>query len=115
MIRRPPRSTLFPYTTLFRSPLEEIGDAFLVVGGIQFRRLIFRTRLAAPQVVEAYVGDDAVEPGVKAALEAKAVEIAVNLEEGFLIDVPGVLGTFHEIERQAQDVPVMAAHQVLQN
>src|SRR2546429_6819895 len=24
MIRRPPRSTLFPYTTLFRSALEEI-------------------------------------------------------------------------------------------
>src|SRR5258707_6009134 len=37
MIRRPPRSTLFPYTTLFRSLLEEaaqhelepIGDAFI--------------------------------------------------------------------------------------
>src|SRR2546425_9596908 len=31
MIRRPPRSTLFPYTTLFRSlppePASEIGDA----------------------------------------------------------------------------------------
>src|SRR2546425_3359282 len=26
MIRRPPRSTLFPYTTLFRSPLPEIDD-----------------------------------------------------------------------------------------
>src|SRR5258708_6546142 len=25
MIRRPPRSTLFPYTTLFRSPAESIG------------------------------------------------------------------------------------------
>src|SRR2546422_11084586 len=25
MIRRPPRSTLFPYTTLFRSPLERGG------------------------------------------------------------------------------------------
>src|SRR2546426_6372223 len=25
MIRRPPRSTLFPYTTLFRSPLEPLG------------------------------------------------------------------------------------------
>src|SRR3989449_11097053 len=25
MIRRPPRSTLFPYTTLFRSPLAERG------------------------------------------------------------------------------------------
>src|SRR3989454_4216876 len=24
MIRRPPRSTLFPYTTLFRSPLEDL-------------------------------------------------------------------------------------------
>src|SRR5260221_11236010 len=30
MIRQPPRSTLFPYTTLFRSPGEpEIGDADL--------------------------------------------------------------------------------------
>src|SRR3989449_9016145 len=34
MIRRPPRSTLFPYTTLFRSPLEpcqrqHLGDARL--------------------------------------------------------------------------------------
>src|SRR3712207_9136374 len=36
MIRRPPRSTLFPYTTLFRSELETIGkmgfeDYFLIV------------------------------------------------------------------------------------
>src|SRR2546430_8692073 len=27
MIRRPPRSTLFPYTTLFRSPALKDGDA----------------------------------------------------------------------------------------
>src|SRR5918999_2417223 len=26
MIRRPPRSTLFPYTTLFRSDVEEVDD-----------------------------------------------------------------------------------------
>src|SRR2546428_7713197 len=26
MIRRPPRSTLFPYTTLFRSSFEDRGD-----------------------------------------------------------------------------------------
>src|SRR2546422_6656428 len=33
MIRRPPRSTLFPYTTLFRSsvPLRVHGDTFTVV------------------------------------------------------------------------------------
>src|SRR5438552_7992281 len=38
MIRRPPRSTLFPYTTLFRSP-EELQEAGLVqfpmiIGGV---------------------------------------------------------------------------------
>src|SRR3712207_8938461 len=31
MIRRPPRSTLFPYTTLFRSPHRERGAARRVV------------------------------------------------------------------------------------
>src|SRR2546422_6165077 len=29
MIRRPPRSTLFPYTTLFRSPAREVGHGGL--------------------------------------------------------------------------------------
>src|SRR3712207_7672237 len=28
MIRRPPRSTLFPYTTLFRSPISRTGHVF---------------------------------------------------------------------------------------
>src|SRR2546422_9555848 len=33
MIRRPPRSTLFPYTTLFRSaPLARPGDGVLSLG-----------------------------------------------------------------------------------
>src|SRR3712207_6866565 len=34
MIRRPPRSTLFPYTTLFRSPevIEATGRALLELG-----------------------------------------------------------------------------------
>src|SRR2546422_6349066 len=32
MIRRPPRSTLFPYTTLFRSPSPSIGSAALRCG-----------------------------------------------------------------------------------
>src|SRR5256884_4227076 len=41
MIRRPPRSTLFPYTTLFRSLLQrEVGHAqsFRVVDVVQERR-----------------------------------------------------------------------------
>src|SRR2546426_5608865 len=42
MIRRPPRSTLFPYTTLFRSP-HGLGDAIrmdhlLTLNHVQFER-----------------------------------------------------------------------------
>src|SRR3712207_8433217 len=33
MIRRPPRSTLFPYTTLFRSPEETAQEVFSWVEG----------------------------------------------------------------------------------
>src|SRR3712207_8371995 len=32
MMRRPPRSTLFPYTTLFRSPKSLAAMGFLTVG-----------------------------------------------------------------------------------
>src|SRR6202789_4590629 len=32
MIRRPPRSTLFPYTTLFRSHIRAAGKAAIITG-----------------------------------------------------------------------------------
>src|SRR2546422_7946281 len=35
MIRRPPRSTLFPYTTLFRSDLLLLGKRRRIGGGIR--------------------------------------------------------------------------------
>src|SRR5258707_10125111 len=42
MIRRPPRSTLFPYTTLFRSPRRDGGSArwcrVAITGWIELRR-----------------------------------------------------------------------------
>src|SRR3712207_8984693 len=44
MIRRPPRSTLFPYTTLFRSP--GVDPAPLEQGAEQRQRLRRRTRRA---------------------------------------------------------------------
>src|SRR2546426_6268003 len=34
MIRRPPRSTLFPYTTLFRSVPEVLGASRAATGGV---------------------------------------------------------------------------------
>src|SRR5258708_9691615 len=39
MIRRPPRSTLFPYTTLFRSILADCGAAFSANGREAFRNM----------------------------------------------------------------------------
>src|SRR5438034_5810569 len=40
MLRRPPRSTLFPYTTLFRSQIERAGDENGVFRG-GFRKNVF--------------------------------------------------------------------------
>src|SRR5256885_11206758 len=46
MIRRPPRSTLFPYTTLFRSefptPREDVGKS--MTGGLNRKRLALARR-----------------------------------------------------------------------
>src|SRR5258708_15208830 len=41
MIRRPPRSTLFPYTTLFRSLCDIEGNVFLVRSAAADRTRIF--------------------------------------------------------------------------
>src|SRR5256885_11871067 len=50
MIRRPPRSTLFPYTTLFRSPFFPIDELeFVVHVGIRYRITgVYRYLLDAP-------------------------------------------------------------------
>src|SRR2546422_4933155 len=49
MIRRPPRSTLFPYTTLFRSKLSAIGWQVLVC--VDRPRL--KSRPLPPELVKA--------------------------------------------------------------
>src|SRR5258708_40360758 len=49
MIRRPPRSTLFPYTTLFRSTAATID---LLTGG----RFMLGIGASGPQVVEGWHG-----------------------------------------------------------
>src|SRR3989454_3747883 len=58
MIRRPPRSTLFPYTTLFRSHMApgEPGTGF-----------VFEDNIVGGVIPREYIGP--VEQGVKEALE----------------------------------------------
>src|SRR5256885_5125984 len=48
MIRRPPRSTLFPYTSLFRSPQQQVQPVETARGGRSARRL--RVPIVPPPV-----------------------------------------------------------------
>src|SRR2546430_13375345 len=56
MIRRPPRSTLFPYTTLFRSSLESRVAAF------SLQDKIGRVMIPMEEVVEVRGGKKVVSP-----------------------------------------------------
>src|SRR5258708_19772700 len=40
MIRRPPRSTLFPYTTLFRSPSLRLRSDYFAIATIAFSEIV---------------------------------------------------------------------------
>src|SRR3712207_8059278 len=64
MIRRPPRSTLFPYTTLFRSVDDDIRNIFALTSALERQHM---------QVVYAENGKDGIEmlqktPGVDGVL-----------------------------------------------
>src|SRR5690348_18219920 len=56
MIRRPPRSTLFPYTTLFRSPIQPLGFSLAHVAGGRFRVRV-GVFVMAPEGVPMLVAD----------------------------------------------------------
>src|SRR2546422_1729973 len=56
MIRRPPRSTLFPYTTLFRSYKDIAGDGGSnIVAQVEAQQRRLRARLATVRAVVAIV------------------------------------------------------------
>src|SRR2546430_12905482 len=62
MIRRPPRSTLFPYTTLFRSLLVIAVVADRLVGHAVLDAPVDRADLEEVIRIEIHVGDVAVWP-----------------------------------------------------
>src|SRR3712207_8360681 len=64
MIRRPPRSTLFPYTTLFRS-----------------RRVLTRTRALVPPLLRGALSEEALEEIVAAAEELREVRSEEHTSE----------------------------------
>src|SRR5260370_35951339 len=98
MIRRPPRSTLFPYTTLFRSGDRVQGAGGGVVGGGEAGQVLGRDRdgrraaAAAVPVVEGAVAGDGGGPAAEAVVVAvEGVQVAGDLPPGLGRDVLGVV------------------------
>src|SRR5256885_4575914 len=92
MIRRPPRSTLFPYTTLFRSKL---GDTKI--------RLIFENRLHDVGAVGAvdqhlHVGEEAFEFGKDARQ---------------YVDAGGFVGGDHQLSADRKSTRLNSSHLVI--
>src|SRR3712207_9226035 len=79
MIRRPPRSTLFPYTTLFRSA----------------------------QHREAAVARDRVEPRLEVDRLVRAAQVAVGGDEGVLEGVLGLVARSEHVPAEGEDPPVV--------
>src|SRR3712207_9001593 len=111
MIRRPPRSTLFPYTTLFRSVLNDNmevlaveGSYASVIGGapaaaVVFTREVDKRTAADPRVraLEAALGSaDPVEQG-RLRTELAGVRAAVRSDK--LGEVAAEFEGIHDIER----------------
>src|SRR3712207_8463964 len=81
MIRRPPRSTLFPYTTLFRSYLGRPTELVVDVGVAGLHRVLGRLELLR---------------------QAKAVVVAAGLDGALPSVVAGLRSEEHTAELQSR-------------
>src|SRR3712207_9086673 len=78
MIRRPPRSTLFPYTTLFRSERAELH--ILVPHAEAAKHALAISHVAVTREREVVVVEVEDRPGVLADLTRKIARAGVNLD-----------------------------------
>lgn len=63
--------------------------------------------LVAADMVDGEVHHDAVEPGVEARSPLEILDVPMNLDEGFLDDVPGILFVLHDPKRHRKSPPVV--------
>src|SRR3712207_9526285 len=105
MIRRPPRSTLFPYTTLFRSGYRK---------AVRLMRLAERFRLPVHTFVDtpgAHPGIDAEERGQAEAI-ARSIETCLSLGTPIVATVVGEGGSGGAIALAAADRILMLEHAI---
>src|SRR5579883_2408510 len=70
-------------------------------------------RTTTAQVVKADVRNNAINPGEKRALEAKTVQIPINLKKCFLVYILSILGAAEDIKGQPEDLPIIALYKYL--
>ena len=96
----------------------DVGNLAQDVIGFALRihphRSIFLAHLLLPQVVQAKIGHDAVDPGVEGALEAEVAHALVRLQKGILINVLGFVLRPGEVHGQPEDRLVVVPHQLLE-
>src|SRR6266436_1571826 len=91
-----------------------VEDGVFFAGGVGGHGSVFLPDLSLAEVIETEIGDDAVNPGVERALEAKTAYILVGLEEGLLEDVLGVMLGSGEVQGKPQYGLVVMANQFLE-
>src|SRR2546430_6724955 len=99
MIRRPPRSTLFPYTTLFRSRKRSGVDRVVMIWAASTE--VFLTAGPAHQTLQAFErameqNDPAVAPSMLYAYAALMENVPfANGAPNLTVDVPAQIGRAH--------------------
>src|SRR2546429_2698341 len=84
MIRRPPRSTLFPYTTLFRSPLWLLHPLGALMGWVAFAASPTYRRRFLANARQAGYGLGAVAPAVGHAGRIDRKSTRLNSSHGYI-------------------------------
>src|SRR2546430_12192987 len=114
MIRRPPRSTLFPYTTLFRSG-RQLGppDPSLLFSPVRLLRLLLLPVLHSKSASSPYVNKDLLQDGLtvpRTRLQLRAPRKGVNhASSANCLYAPALLSRrVHELARSRGSQPAAA-------